>query len=407
MKVLLMHANDGIWGGAQIQLHRLRNGLLNHGLDASILCREAWSPESVPMPGHPLVERCLRKVTRRLGLNDVHLTSSHFVHKLDEVRAADVIDLHCLHGGVFSYLALPSLTAGKPVVFTFHDMWPITGHCHASLDCDRWRTGCGNCPHLDIEPAVMRDATATEWKWKRRAYRRSKFTIVTPSRWLHDRVRESMLADFPVHHIPHGLDLAEFRPLDKAQCRNLVGIPAGLNVIACCINDMARPLKGAELLIGALEAIPEALRRETVVLFFGRSREAFMKRIPLRVIDLGYVHSERLKAIALSAADLVVNPSRAESFGLVALESMACGTPVVCFGVGGLPELVRHGQSGLVAPPDDPASLGEAVSTLLRDVARCRHMGAAARRIAEEEYSIDRQIASYINLYQSLVPANR
>ncbi len=400
MKVLMMHRNDGFAGGAQIQMNRLLTGLRASGVDVRIVCRESAGLGAVAIPRRPLAERVLGAATRRMGLNDIHLLGSHALAGIPEVRNADVVDLHCLHSGTFSYLALPALTAAKPVVFTFHDMWPVTGHCHASLECERWKSGCGNCPHPETEPAVARDATALEWRLKRWSYRSSDFTIVTPSRWMADRVSESMLAGRDVRHIPHGVDLGIFRPQAKEACRDALGLARDGLVMLCAIEHMARPLKGAALLAEALHRIPEEGRRNLTLLCFGRSSRPLIARMPVPVVDLGYLSHDRIKALAYAAADFAVNPSLAESFGLVALEAMACGTPVVAFGVGGLPELVRPMETGLLAKPGDPEDLARCIAEMLKSRELRLATGENARRLAETEHDIKTQISRTVELYR-------
>lgn len=403
MKVLMMHRGDGGMGGGQVQMQRLQSGLRSHGVDARALCRDRSRDDSILMPSRPRIERWLGKLTGRIGLNDIHLLSSFRVPGMQEFVEADLVDVHCLHSETFSYLALPALTADKPAVFTFHDMWPITGHCHASLECERWKTGCGNCPHPEIYPEIRRDATALEWKLKQRAYGRSKFTIVTPSKWLHDRTKESMLGAAEVWHIPHGVDTEVFQPLDKEHCRSLLGIPKGKNVLFCAMESMRRPLKGADLLVKALRNLPESVQRDSVLLLFGHSSRAILKQVRMPVINLGFIQHDRLKALAFSAADLFVNPTRAESFGLVVLESMACGTPVAAFGVGGVPELVRPGLTGHLAAADDPMDLARGVSALLDDKAELEAMSRRCREVAVAEYSLEQQVRSYIDLYRRVI----
>lgn len=403
MKVLLMHRNDGLAGGAQIQMNRLLAGLRASSVDARILCREAAGTGSVVMPRRPLAERALGALARRAGLNDIHLLGSHAVAAMPEVAEADVIDLHCLHSGTFSYLALPALTTAKPVVFTFHDMWPFTGHCHASLECDRWKRGCGSCPHPEIEPAVARDATALEWRLKQWAYSRADFTIVTPSRWLADRVSESMLAGREVRHIPHGLDLEVFKPMDKAACRVALGLPPDGLVMLCAIEHMARPLKGAHLLAEALQGIPAHELRQCTLLCFGRSSRRLLERMPVPVVDLGYLSHDRMKALAYSAADFSVNPSLAECFGLAALESMACGVPVVAFGVGGLAELVDPAKTGLLAKPGDARDLAAKLKLMLNDAEFRSVASAEARRQVERDFRLETQVSRTVSLYREVI----
>lgn len=407
MKILLMHQSDGQMGGGQVQMQRLYSGLKKHGVNAKTLCRKKSLDDSVLMPSSPRLEKCIGKFTRRLGFNDIHLISSFAVPTLAEYIDADLVDIHCLHSGTFSHMALPALTADKPTVFTFHDMWPITGHCHTSLECGRWRTGCGSCPHLEIYPEVRRDATAIEWRMKRRAYERSRFTIVTPSRWLHDRVRQSMLARFPVHHIPHGVETDVFRPLDRLHCRDILGIPKNKNVLICAQESMLRPLKGADLLVEAIQTFPKSLQRDSVLILFGEPCGKMISQIPMPVYNLGYLHNNHLKALAFSAADLFINPTRAESFGLAVLESMACGTPVVAFDVGGVPELVRPGVTGYLAAPNQALDLSNSVVRLLDDRSELANMANRCRQIAVSEYSLDLQVQRYIKLYAQVIQEKR
>lgn len=403
MKILMMHRGDGHMGGGQVQMNRLHAGLIRRGMDAKILCRDKTRPESVQMPARPRLEKLLRRVTHRIGLNELHLVSSFGVKDLPDFLHADLIDFHCLHSETLSYLAMPALTRGKPAVFTFHDMWPLTGHCHASLECERWKTGCGKCPHLEIAPTVRRDATALEWKLKKWAYGRSKFSIVTPSRWLHDKTKESMLGGFPVHHIPHGIETDVFQPLDKDHCRSLLGIPMGKHVLLCAMESMKRPLKGADLLVQALQSLPDSLRRESVLLLFGQSSGEILQQIRMPVVNLGFLQNQRLKVIAFSAADVFVNPTRAENFPLVVLESMSCGTPVASFGVGGVPELVQTGTTGYLAKPDHPGDLCEGVVRLLDDRPSLQAMANRCRQVIVAEYSLELQVQRYIDLYQQVI----
>jgi glycosyltransferase involved in cell wall biosynthesis len=407
MKILLVHKGDAGHGGAQIQMKRLCSGLRARGVGARILCRDATLYDSIRMPARPSLERWLRRITHPLGLNDIHLVSSFDLAHMPDFKDADLIDFHCFHHEALSYLALPALTAEKPAVFTFHDMWPFTGHCHASLECQRWLTGCGGCPHPEVAPAIRRDATALEWKLKRRAYASSRFTIVTPSMWLADLASRSMVADFEIVHIPHGIDTTVYQPLDKALCRRMLGIPPGSRVLVFGAESMARSLKGGDLLGAALNRLPPSIKRDTVLLIFGQADPAFLREAGMKTLLLGYLSNEQLKVQALSAADLFVNPTRAESFSLVVMESMACATPVASFAVGGVPELVRPGITGFLAEPESADSLAEAIVLALDDRAALKKMGGACRDVVMQEYPIELQAARYAQLYERVIHGRR
>lgn len=407
MNILLMHRGDGHAGGGQIQMNRLRDGLQSHGVEARILCKDASQKNSVRMPSRPHVEKFLRRITRNIGLNDIHLLSSFDVPRMPEFAAADLIDIHCTHCATLSYLALPRITAHKPAVFTFHDMWPITGHCHASLDCQRWKSGCGMCPYPLTEPAIKRDATAIEWQLKNHAYQRSKFTIVTPSKWLSGLVKQSMLATFDVRHIPHGIDTEIYQPIEKNLAREILGIPKNKKILIFGAETMKRPLKGADLLVRALQKIPDTLKQEIVLLVFGNDSDGLTDETGIPSIPLGYLRNDRMKVVAFSAADLFIHPSRAENSPLVILESMACGTPVAAFEVGGVPELVREGITGKLAKPEHSADLARVIEEMISSPETLNTMREQCRSIVLKEYPIELQVNRTIDLYHRLIAEHK
>ena len=407
MNILLMHRGDGHAGGGQIQMNRLRNSLVARGIEARILCRDVTQKDSIAMPSRPHVEKFLRRITSRIGLNDIHLLSSFDVPRMPEFAAADLIDIHCTHCDTLSYLALPRITANKPTVFTFHDMWPITGHCHASLDCERWKNGCGLCPYPLTEPAIRRDATAMEWRLKSRAYQRSKFTIVTPSKWLRNLVRQSMLATFDVRHIPHGIDTETYQPIEKNLARSLLEIPQDKKILIFGAETMNRPLKGADLLILALQRLPETLKQELVLLVFGNASDRIINETGISSIPLGYLCNDRMKTLAFSAADLYIHPSRAENSPLIILESMACGTPVASFAVGGVPEMVRDGITGQLAKPQHASDLTRVIEEMISNPQTLQTMAQQCREVVLKEYPIELQTSRTIDLYHRLIAEHR
>jgi glycosyltransferase involved in cell wall biosynthesis len=403
MKVLLIHSGDVGRGGGQTVLNRLKQGLMKSGHQATILCKGKTQEDSVAMPRWDYPEALVRKITQRIGLNDVHCLGSFKIKNLDSYKDADVVDLHCIHSGFFSYLALPQLTRGKPTVFTLHDMWPFTGHCHNSRDCDRWKAGCGRCPYPETSPAIRRDTSGLEWRLKKWTYERSNFSIVVPSNWLGNLVKNSILERFPIYRIPHGIDTNIYQPLDTEKCRYALDIPQDKKVVLFAADDLTLYLKGADLLRLALQNLPPSLKKQMILLIFGSKGDSFSKTIDIPARNLGYISEDRLKAVAYSAADLFVSPTRAESFGLVILESMACGTPAVSFGVGGVADLVRPNITGYLAEPENAADLAMGIETVLSDSKHLSVMGEACRRIAIEEYDVDIQVKRYTLLYDSLL----
>jgi glycosyltransferase involved in cell wall biosynthesis len=231
-------------------------------------------------------------------------------------------------------------------------------------------------------------------------------SIVVPSIWLGKLVKESILHSFPIYHIPHGIDTNIYQPLDTEKCRYALDIPQDKKVVLFAADDLTLYLKGADLLRLALEKLPTSLKKEMILLIFGGKGDSFSRTIDIPARNLGYISEDRLKAVAYSAADLFVSPTRAESFGLVILESMACGTPSVSFGVGGVPDLVRPNITGYLAEPENAADLAMGIETVLSHVNHRYVMREACRRIAIEEYDIEIQVKRYTSLYGSLLHGN-
>lgn len=408
MKVLHIH-RFGLNGGAggAISMRRLHFGLRKAGIDSKILCVRQTTESShiiVTIPSN-IEEKWnfqTGKVTSSLGLEDVLNVNSHRIKKSKAYLDADIINFHRIPN-VLSYLAFPSLTKNKPGVFTLCEMWSITGHCRHSLDCERWKIGCGKCPYPHLPPAIRRDGTHLQWKLKNWAYSRSDLTIVTKSKWMAGLAKQSMLNRFPIHYIPNGIDTKVYKPLDQDNCRSLLNIPPGKKVLMFVAQRLDTFLKGGDLLLKALQRLPKSLKAETVLLVFGHKGEVIADVIDIQTINLGYISDDNTKAMAYSAADLFLHPTRAEAFPNVVLESIACGTPVVSFRVGGVPDLVRPGVTGHLSEPENANGLRDGIIQLLEDDSLRHNMSQQCRTIATKEYSINLMIQRYIQLYRQLM----
>jgi glycosyltransferase involved in cell wall biosynthesis len=408
LKVLQIHSSDYTGGGGgTVAMERLHGGLREVGVDSRILAgkktRESSYSTAIPKSGKwGFLEARLKKVTTELGLNDLHHLNSFQVKQTKAYLEADLLHFHGTHG-FFNYLALPGLTKTKPAVFTLHDMWPLTGHCAYSYDCERWKIGCGRCPHPDTHPAIKRDNTRLEWKLKDWVYRRSNLAIVTLSNWLTEIAKQSMLSRFPIYQIPNGIDTEVYQPLDFEKCRFVLGIPPGKKVLMFVALQLRDHRKGADLLLKGLQSLPESLKAEMVLLLLGAGGEAIAETVGIPTLNLGYVRDDRFKAIAYSAADLFVFPSRAETFGLVLAESMACGTPVVSFDVSGIPDLIRPGVTGYLAEAENVADFRDGIIKLLEDTTLRQILGQQGRAMVVNEYNLNLHVQRHIELYGQLL----
>jgi len=328
-------------------------------------------------------------------------------HLLDDPsKRPDLIHLHNLHGHYFDLRALPWLSLQIPTVVTMHDAWLVSGHCSHGFACERWRTGCGQCPDLSIYPAIRRDASAYNWRRKRRIYSQSRLHVVAPSQWLMQKAKDSMLAPAmdSSRVIPHGIDLSIFRAGDRAQSRMDLGLRQDGTILLFAAkgirNNMAKDYPtmrhSFEILSGQ--------RRQNRLLFLALGEEGpseYIGASELRFI----AHSSDRLALAkyYQAADLYVHGAKAEAWGLTITEAMACGLPVVASAVGGIPDQVTDGQGGFLIPGGDAARMAERIGNLLDDESMRVDMGRRACQRAEREFGMDRMTRDYLNFYEDIL----
>ncbi len=342
-------------------------------------------------------DRLCAAVTDPLDLQYVLYPSSFGVVLDPWFRAADVVQLYNTHGSYFSHSALPLLSRRRPVVWRLSDMWPFTGHVAYSYDCERWRTGCGSCPYLEEYPRLRRDTTALLWRWKERVYRRSRLTIVAPSRWIERLARESpLLGRFPIRRVPNGVELDRYRPLPKAEARRALGLDPMRPLVLFAAAERSRR-KGGAVVAEAVAQLDGA-----VVDFAVAGPEP--PGLARSVRALGVLEPERM-ALAYAAADLFLLPALAENLPNTAVEAMACGTPCVAFDVGGIPDAVRHLETGWLAPAGDAAALAEGICALLGDDELRGQLARTCRDVAEREFSDRLEASRFAELYEEVIAA--
>lgn len=394
-------------GGSGRAAYRVHTGLRRLGVRSRMLvAHKATDDEDVRILGGRCcgrVERLAGRAVDHLGLQYLWYPSSLALPWTRWVREANVVQLFNIHGGYYSHLGLASLARRRAVVWRLSDMWAMTGHCGYSYECERWRTGCGACPHLDEHPALSRDTSALLWRLKARVYARTPLTIVTPSRWLAGLARQSpLLRRFAIHVIPNGLDTDVFRPIDKREARRRLGLDPDRPVIFFNAGSVRLARKGGAYLSEALMRL-ETSGPEPTLLVAGRDGNGWRCDRGFRTVVLGHVHDDRELAVAYSAADLFVLPTLAENIANSLLESLACGTPAVSFEVGGVPEAVRHMETGYLAAYGDAADLAKGIQSLLDDSDLRSRMSHRCREVVEQEYSLGLQARRFLDLYREVI----
>lgn len=297
------------------------------------------------------------------------------------LAGTDVLHLHWV-ARFLPVEAIPWFAARVPLLWTLHDMLPFTGGCHYDHGCGRWRQGCGACPQLGSTRA--RDVSASNWKRKRQAFAAvpdGRLRIVTPSRWLAEQVRSSpLLQRFPVSAIPNAVDLERYRPQDRRAARTSLGLPVDRQLLLFVADDLSSMRKGGQFLQRAMAELADVAAVDLVAVGGGRA--------PIdhpRVHRLGLIDDEERLAKVFAAVDLFILPSLQDNLPNTMLESLAAATPVVAFDIGGIPDFVRPGETGALAPAEDGEALAEAAKDLLAAPDRLAALGQNGRQLVERE----------------------
>lgn len=345
------------------------------------------------------------RIFGRIGFDSLTGTGGLVLPTCDYFKRADVLHLHLIHNFAnLSILSLPKLSRLKPVVWTIHDPWAMTGGCEHSFDCDRWLTGCEpRCPYPRHWSIFQHYMPYLNWRIKKKVYERSDLTLVVASKWMRDRVERSpLLRHLPCYQIPFGIDLNVFKPKSKTDCRKKLGIALDHKVIAfrdVGLKSVDR-FKGTSWLMEALKIYEPQV--PTTLLIFEDGKGFKILSPKYTVLTTGWINGDDL-AVALSAADIFLMPSIQEAFGLMAVESMACSTPVIVFDGTALPDVIKSPLGGISVPAKDSVALAEAIKRLLDDDELRQKLSKQAQQIAEHEYSFPLYIQRHINLYEEVI----
>ncbi len=408
LKVVHISTADNA-GGSGRSAYRIHCGLGRLGVNSRMIV--GWKVTDDPDVGRVwpngtwrIIDRVSGTVADQVGFQYLWLPSSHRLPRHPWVQEADIFQLYNTHGGYLSHTVLPRLAAGRPIVWRLSDMWAFTGHCAYSYECERWKTGCGSCPILEEYPPLRRDTTAFLWKVKKRIYNRCDLTMVAPSQWMASLVSQSpLLGEFPLHVIPNGLDTEIFRPVPKSVAREVLGLKPDTPVILFMGHSDDAPRKGEVYFREALKRLSETLHFDPVLLVMGTTGGGWLDRVEFPTRCVGVVTNDLFMATVYSAADVFVLPTLADNLPNSVLEGMACGTPAVAFNIGGVPDIVRHMETGYLAAYKDAEDLARGIDLLLTDGGLRERLGRRCREVVESEYSMELQARRFEKLYQDII----
>ena len=421
MRIVMINEADAQDGAsrATLRLHRALRGI---GVDSWLLVRGRHTDDphvvavdaAIDSRRPELDARCRDQIERQLyrkrrtALSNTLMTFPYpgldlGGHPL--VQSADVIHCHWV-SRMLSPITLARLIGrDRPLVWTLRDQNPFTGGCHYSAGCLGYETECGHCPQLlDQELELPKRVLAD----KQAMLRDADLTIVALSSWLAGCARRSaLMRERRIEVIPNALDPDVFYARSQQACRRVLGIADGATLILVGAQVTDERRKGVDLLFAALRRLrPADLEGPLVLACFGRA-EAVPDDLPVAVLRQGVVDDDTRLATLYGAADLTVVPSREDNYPNVALESLACGVPVVGFRQGGLPDLVEDDRFGLLADATDADALARALTEALRRRTAWRGRRAELAALVQLRNGPERIAKRYEGLFAELIASDR
>ena len=371
----ICHYNTHASGGSYEYATLLCDALIAEGI-ASRLCYKV-------SPGARGVRRFFDRLIRRsyVSMSREPWHGTRRLSDLPDARDFEEIDVVHLHT-VADWFDVPGWLETLPreigVVISLHDMWHFTGGCFLYRGCNLYSETCTPCPILKspFNWVLARD----EHRRKLQAYRNCRAQFVANSFWLAELAGRSPIAKAAggVRVIPPGIDTTVFKPQDRDRCRKQLDLPQNAFVIITGGASLTDANKNVPWLLKQMSQLPNL--DSLIVLAFGEGSVPVPGQLNVRFT--GGIRNRRDLAQLFAAADVFVSASLMETYGLTLVEAMACGTPVVAFRVGGIPEAAPDGQAGILCEPSDGTEFRAAIEKLRRDPQLRDQLGTAASNLA-------------------------
>lgn len=322
---------------------------------------------------------CSRSATKKL------------IRRIVEVKP-DVVQLHNIHDHYLNYRILFDYlnSTDIQVVWTFHDCWAFTGHCFhfVTAGCEKWKSGCYDCPMKSILPKSVVDRSKRNYELKRSLFACNKnLTIVPCSDWMASFVRQSFLKGKRIEVIKNGIDLNVFKPSGEESRKDQYSVLA--------VSSVWNEDKGLSDIFKLRSLLPSQYSFTIVGL-----SEKQLRALPDGVFGLKRTQNVQELVALYSGADVLINPTYADTFPTVNLEALGCGTPVVTYRTGGSPEAIDK-KTGLVIEQGDLNGMVSAIEDICsRDRAQ---LANDCRARAEQEFDKNKCFKKYVELYEELI----
>lgn len=419
MNILHINTTD-IIGGAARAANRLHLGLRLLGVDSKMLVaqKRGYDKDVIQYKiSNTLASRVVRKINwYRLnkyyaeGKKNSATIYDHFSgpktiynnkNLINQLPDFDIINLHWISHFIDYNTLFDILNEKTPIFWTLHDMNVFTGGCHYTNGCIKYKEKCGKCPQLG--KIKENDLSKKIWSNKKKIFDQissDQIHFVANSNWLKQEAQNSMvLRKFNISYIHFGLNHNIFCVRNKQAIRKSLNIPSESKVILFVSQSLSNRRKGFNQLIKAINELKSI--NNLILISIGNGKATEIKKIP--VLNFGSIENDMILSLIFNAADIFVIPSLQEAFGQTALEAMACGTPVVGFDTGGIPDMVKPYETGLLAKVGDSYDLAEKIQWMLDNRVKREEMGKNCRTMVENEFRLDIQASRYLELYRNML----
>ena len=418
LKVVHLNTYDGN-GGAGRACRRLNRALLNKGIDSKIIVHYKFGENpAIKTFNTNFIEKAytaatiiMERVMAKRYLKPLRTPFSFtwfgrsVIHHPDVV-AADIIHLHWINHGFLNPKHLAEITKlNKPIVWTFHDSNAFTGGCHVRYTCDHYKRECGNCPLL--KNAGPDDISRRIWLQKNTAYAKMDFSVIAPSAWMLNSVAESsLMKGKQAYQIPNTLKTELFKPADKKQAKQLLGFDPDKFIFLSGFMPSRKDLhKGTQYLLDSLEMLKQRLGSKAdaiELVVFGNRNVDDVPDFPFKTTFLGTISDDKKLATCYAAADAYLIPSLEDNLPYTVMESLACGTPVIAFTTGGIPDMVQHQYNGYLAEYRSVESLTDGMQWIINYPDQ-EKLQQQARQTVMAKFAEDVIADKHIELYQKVL----
>ena len=410
MKILIVNTSD-THGGAARAAYRLHKALLNSNVNSQMLVKYKSSDDYTIIKSGSKIQKVIGKLRSVLDsipvkyyknrtktlFSPAWTSFGNIINQINKINP-DIVHLHWTYTGLISVEELSKIKA--PIVWSLHDMWAFTGGCHYDEECGGYRKNCGRCKVLGSDNE--NDLSRHVFHRKQKVYSQiENMTIVGLSKWLTECANKSTLFSDKNHvNLPNPIDTNIFKPLDKTKAKELWNLPNDKKLVLYgAMSATSDPRKGFNELSEALNKLED---KDIEFIVYGSSEVKVSQEFEFKTHYLGSINDDFSLVTLYRAVDVMIVPSLQENLSNAIMESLACGTPVVGFDIGGNSDMVEHKTNGYLAKPFDTSDLAHGIEWTLNNE-NYEKLCVHAREKVLKEFDSRIVIQKYIELYKEIL----